>query len=598
MGPLGTGPTGAKGDTGVQGPTGIIGPTGFTGPIGNTETGPTGLSGDRYNTRSVSTIIGPTVSGSVLLDVDAQLAYVIGNYVIVVSASNPANYFNGQVQSYDTITGLIIINNISNINGTFSSNTPYIVNLNAALGATGLPGPTGVIGPTGNTGPTGALGTGPTGATGPTGPTGIQGNTGPTGAVGTGPTGAQGHTGSTGPTGPSGGGTGPTGPAGGGTGSTGPTGPAGGGTGSTGPTGPAGQTGFTGPTGPAGDRYNTMTTGQQILTPGVGSVTLIIGTGYAYIIGNSVVVVQTGVPENRFEGIVTGYSSGSLTISNITNIQGTFDGVTSYFYNVNLDGIDGPTGPTGTVGTGPTGLRGETGTTGYTGPTGAVGTGPTGPGGETGPTGFTGPTGALGTGPTGPRGDTGMTGPSGGGTGPTGPTGPIGGGTGPTGPTGLQGSTGYTGPTGPGSFIDYYIDLYYNTGLAPYTNLNLSTGGIVTNLPAQFTLTNYATNSFSLTHSGVTSHTDGYKLLGTGFTVQYAANNGVAGPAQWALSNAWNTYVPAAQTFRVSTTTMYCTQASFATSGGLGGAGLMTGTGDGNTYKLIRIYYSPHKSLI
>jgi hypothetical protein len=143
------------------------------------------------------------------------------------------------------------------------------------------------------------------------------------------------------------------------TGGTGPTGN----TGATGPTGATGATGATGPTGLAGDRFNTSTAAAVLITPTEGgSLNLTVGTDLAYIPGNSIVVVSSANSANRFEGTISSYNdtTGALTVSGITNIQGSF--AATVVYNVNLDGIDGPTGDTG-----------ATGSTGPTGPTGAPG---------------------------------------------------------------------------------------------------------------------------------------------------------------------------------------------------------------------------------
>jgi hypothetical protein len=173
------------------------------------------------------------------------------------------------------------------------------------------------------------------------------------------PTGSTGTTGITGRTGP--------------TGTTGLTGP----TGTTGTTGRTGPTGQTGPIGPIGlsDKYISFTLNTTL--SGIvqnGSVIMNVSSGLAYTIGNSILVTDSTNPLfNRFEGVVTNYLNGVITIGRITNIVG-FQGGTFTSTNgfvINLDGIDGPTGTTGC-----TGLRGPTGTTGCTGPFGL--TGPTG----------------------------------------------------------------------------------------------------------------------------------------------------------------------------------------------------------------------------
>jgi hypothetical protein len=158
----------------------------------------------------------------------------------------------------------------------------------------------------------------------------------------------------------------------------------------------------TGPTGAAGDRYNTATTGAVTLTPTEGgTANLTVAAGLSYVAGNSVVVVSASNAANRFEATVTSYTAGSLGLSGVTSIQGSFG--SAVVYNVNLDGIDGPTGATGA-----TGAPGEAANTGATGPTGAAST-------VTGPTGATGATGAASTvtGPTGTAGAPGVGGATG-----------------------------------------------------------------------------------------------------------------------------------------------------------------------------------------
>ena len=202
--------------------------------------GPAGADGDRYLT--LTTVMFspvPTVSTiTTTATVSTNLAYSPGNSVLVADNSNPlVNNFEARVISYDSTTGVIVLDTITNFNGSFSGVTVAGVNLDAIDGPRGPTGPTGadstVPGPTGAdstvpgpTGPTGADSTvpGPTGADstvpGPTGPTGadstVPGPTGPTGADSTVP----GPTGPTGPTGADSNVTGPTGPAGSVSGST------------------------------------------------------------------------------------------------------------------------------------------------------------------------------------------------------------------------------------------------------------------------------------------------------------------------------------------------------------------------------------------
>jgi hypothetical protein len=390
-----TGPTGLKGETGFTGPTGETGFTGLTGPKGETGftgptglkgetgfTGPTGEAGDKYLSFTSFITIDPN-SPPLSFVIGTGLAYITGNSIIVTDQSNPTlNNFETLVASYDSITGVMNINDTFNINGTFSAPTIYNVNLDGIIGQTGL---TGQTGDTGATGPKGE--TGDTGATGPKGETGFTGQTGDTGATGpTGFTGATGPTGFTGATGPTGqiGFTGATGF----TGETGFTGP----TGDTGFTGPTGDTGFTGPTGDTGATGPTGVTGFTGQTGDTG---------------------ETGA---------TGFTGDT--------------GATGFTGETGATGFTGETGATGFTGDiGPTGFQGDTGSTGPMGETGSTGpTGDTGFTGPTGDTGFTGPTGD--TGFAGPTGDTGFAGP----TGETGPTGLQG----DTGPTGIYGPALFT----------------------------------------------------------------------------------------------------------------------------------------------------------
>ena len=85
----------------------------------------------KYPTKTTNAvIINPSVS-PLTLNVETNLAYKTGNSIFVTNANNPTiNNFIGKVSSYNTTTGTLIINNITNINGTFSSSVIYNVNLN------------------------------------------------------------------------------------------------------------------------------------------------------------------------------------------------------------------------------------------------------------------------------------------------------------------------------------------------------------------------------------------------------------------------------------------------------------------------------------
>jgi formylmethanofuran dehydrogenase subunit D len=169
----------------LNGLNGQIGPRGFQGPIGQKgiqgPTGTQGVQGDKYNTKSSLTIINPIQGGSISFSVSSNLAYITGNSIIVVDSNNSANNFEGIVFLYNSNTGNLVINNITNIQGTFGTSIIYNINLDGIDGPTGY---TGDIGPTGDTGPTGYTGDiGPTGYTGETGPTGYTGETGDTGSL-------------------------------------------------------------------------------------------------------------------------------------------------------------------------------------------------------------------------------------------------------------------------------------------------------------------------------------------------------------------------------------------------------------------------------
>ena len=236
-----TGSTGIPGATGPQGATGVIGATGSTGPEGATGvlggTGATGADGDRYHTSS-NTQLTIVSSGTITLTTnDLYLDFSMVQDVVV--AYSPTQYMNGEVVSYNQVTGELVVNVLSSL-GSGTNLTPWEINLDGAVGIQGATGATGALGATGSTGATGATGipgaTGIQGATGDLGATGATGIIGSSGAVGT--TGATGSTGATGATG---------------VGSTGATGiGASGATGATGNLGATGATGQTGATGPIG----------------------------------------------------------------------------------------------------------------------------------------------------------------------------------------------------------------------------------------------------------------------------------------------------------------------------------------------------------
>jgi hypothetical protein len=75
---------------------------------------------------SSSTTITPVVNGSITLTMATGLGYTAGMQVFVNGATT-ANNFTGVVSSYTTGTGVIVINTIANINGSFGSAAIYTV---------------------------------------------------------------------------------------------------------------------------------------------------------------------------------------------------------------------------------------------------------------------------------------------------------------------------------------------------------------------------------------------------------------------------------------------------------------------------------------
>jgi len=133
-----------------------------------------------------------------------------------------------------------------------------------------------------------------------------------------------------------------------------------------------GPTGATGAPGLPGDIYSSSTFAPPVtLSPSLGgSVSIIVGTGLAYIYGTPVYVVGKTYTNYNFQGIVGYYNilTGSMTIQSISQINGSF--INPDIFNINLPGYTGVTGPTGA--TGPTGNTGSTGGTGDVGPTGGA----------------------------------------------------------------------------------------------------------------------------------------------------------------------------------------------------------------------------------
>jgi len=150
-----TGATGATGPQGIQGIQGIKGDTGLKGDKG--DTGETGADGDRYLTTSSTTLLIAD-SGQANITVGTGLAYSQAQTVLI--SKDESNYMHGIVYSYNSSTGLLVVNLKSKTgSGTYSS---WIINIDGAPGADGAQGATGLSGATGAKGDTGA-----TGAAGP-----------------------------------------------------------------------------------------------------------------------------------------------------------------------------------------------------------------------------------------------------------------------------------------------------------------------------------------------------------------------------------------------------------------------------------------------
>ena len=144
------------------------------------------------------------------------------------------------------------------------------------------------------------------------------------------PLGLQGSVGEVGPTGPQGV-----------MGLTGPQGPTGA-TGATGATGPAGSNGANGANGVNGDQYTTTSATSIDLSTFVPTdpITITVGTGLAYAIGQTVIVANSLT--DLFDATISAYNSGTgqldLVIISITG-TGTF-----VSWAVALNGAAGPAG--------------------------------------------------------------------------------------------------------------------------------------------------------------------------------------------------------------------------------------------------------------
>jgi hypothetical protein len=83
---------------------------------------------NRYNTISKTFkkyLLTPIKNGSVTFTIEAYLKNFLVNQVVSVFSDN--NYFEGNIVSYDEISGEITINNINSLNGNFNDNLFYSV---------------------------------------------------------------------------------------------------------------------------------------------------------------------------------------------------------------------------------------------------------------------------------------------------------------------------------------------------------------------------------------------------------------------------------------------------------------------------------------
>jgi catechol 2,3-dioxygenase-like lactoylglutathione lyase family enzyme len=144
-------------------------------------TGPPGLPGDRFSTKTIHKIIlEPKPNAVIFFNVEPGLAFISGNSVIVAevadSINSQLNTFEATIQFYSKTTGQIVVKDIVNIHGDFGvKDCEYYVNLDGVDGAPGEQGPTGERGPIGPTGQSGVIGpVGERGIPGPTGPSSIS----------------------------------------------------------------------------------------------------------------------------------------------------------------------------------------------------------------------------------------------------------------------------------------------------------------------------------------------------------------------------------------------------------------------------------------
>lgn len=121
----GTGRTGPTGPTGLPGTavnTGATGPTGLQGFIGNTgpsgPTGNTGPTGSVYFSPIYGVIDRPTDNSTLSFRANSNLAYNIGNSILIQHVTEQNTQFEGKVLTYIKSTGQFEVNKITNISGS------------------------------------------------------------------------------------------------------------------------------------------------------------------------------------------------------------------------------------------------------------------------------------------------------------------------------------------------------------------------------------------------------------------------------------------------------------------------------------------------
>jgi len=361
----GIGNQGEKGAQGDQGGIGNQGPAGTPGADADYSTsfnGPHSL-GENRNVANAGNAMGPVT-------VDTGLSYIGGEYIIVSLDAGPGNFDIAQVTSYNSSTGVMEWNNVSqSTNSSFSSN--WNINLTGIPGLKGDQGEKGAQGPQGEEGPQGGIGNqglkgdqgdqGAQGEQGTQGEQGLQGVEGPQGGIGNqGEKGAQGEQG--------------------GIGNQGLKGDQGdqGAQGEEGPQGGIGNQGLKGDQGDQGTQGNVGPQGEQGEFDFIG-VMLNYSGATGLLIGSGTVNVKDG-DVFRLEGYATqaGFGDGEyVATTDFTMSQGAnansahlvlLSNIPSNFQVFTLDGAKGEIGPQGGQG-----LKGAQGPQGEEGPQGGIG---------------------------------------------------------------------------------------------------------------------------------------------------------------------------------------------------------------------------------